>query len=79
LMLDRFLKLKRSVTLFLSEQPKAPTFSADEWENISDSVSSLRPLFEVTVELSNEKHSTVSKVCNWVIKVKSVFNNRSLI
>ncbi len=63
-MLDRFLELKKPVTLLFTDPTvkDATTFGAPQWEIIDQAVSPLRPCYEATEELSGEKFSTGSKV-----------------
>ncbi len=65
LMLERFLKLKNAVTLFLSDagmDKDIGHFGSCQWEVIEEAVQLLRPCYEATVELSAEKFATGSKV-----------------
>jgi len=61
-MFQRFLELKQAVILFLSEEDEFDTLSAEEWDDISIVIKLLKPLYDVTLELCSEKHTSSSKV-----------------
>jgi hypothetical protein len=62
LMLERVLMLKEAISLFqvkhLTETDLEHLTNAD-WKSIEAFVNILRPLHDVTVELSGEKHTSV--------------------
>ena len=62
LMLERFQLLKDALTLFFAQGHVDDSFTASDWENISGLIKILRPMYDATVEISGEQHSTSSKV-----------------
>ncbi len=61
-MFERFLQLKAAITWFMAEESSLESLSIKEWSDLSSTVNILRPLYDIVVELSAEKYSTISKV-----------------
>lgn len=60
-MLERLILIKSSLAVTLAELPKAPeSLDAAEWEIISDTIPLLKPIEDMTVELSGEKYPSIS-------------------
>ncbi len=61
LMFSRFLTLKDALVLFFSDETEL-AISLSDWQLLQNFSSILSPLYEATKEISEEKHTTVSKV-----------------
>jgi len=59
---ERFVNLKPALLLFISGEEKLDPFSSEEWAEMTQMVHILKPLYDVTVEQSTEKHTSISKV-----------------
>ena len=60
--LERMILLKPSVILFMADEDGLDNFTFEDWNNMANVVRLLRPIYDITVELSSENHSTISKV-----------------
>lgn len=63
LMFEKFLEIKNTLTVASSKLPLEPeSLNSSEWKIISDCVSILKPLEQMTTELLNEKYITMASV-----------------
>lgn len=61
LMVERLVKLKRSIQLYVSDHNNLPTITANEWQLCEPLLHILKPFFELTKEMSAE-HSILSSI-----------------
>lgn len=61
LMVERLVKLKRSIQLYMSDHNNLPTITANEWQLCEPFLHILKPFFELTKEMSAE-HSILSSI-----------------
>ena len=62
IMLERCIRLKQALTLFVAEFETDDPPDQDDWELANQLRDTLKPLYDVTVELSAEKSVTISKI-----------------
>ena len=61
-MCRRFLRFMPAVLELCIKEKMKNSPTAEDWENLKDMVDVLAPLYQVTKELSEESHTSVSKV-----------------
>ena len=62
IMLDKCIELKQALILFFDEFNVEDPITKQEWDTASKILKVLKPLYDVTNEMSSDKHVSVSKV-----------------
>ena len=62
LMFERVKELRYAFNLFCLEEKRTEPLVSEDWALMNCFLDALKPLYDITIELSLEKHSTVSKM-----------------
>ena len=73
---DRFIELKDALELFWSRYCKDFKLTEDEWTLLKELCETLGPLYAATLELSSEKHCSISKIIPLTNRLLSIYQDQ---
>ena len=71
--IERFIELKAALELFWSKYCQDYKLTAEEWTILEELRDAMGPLYAATLELSSEKHTSISKIIPLTNRLKNIY------